>query len=413
MNARKNGLGTDPRKQILKAAQKAFSQKGSTDSSISKIASRAGVTDSIIYHYFKNKEDLLFYALADKFTDFEKDLRLHMEGIIDPVSKLGKMIWHHLYAIDLDPSDSQILTNLLIECRSNKNFYTHEGYATLKKYNNRMGQIIQQGIDEHLFSPDTNVSLTLNLIFGLLDEVSLSCFASREIEATLPDWPGIMNLVFAIIPGDAVQLHNTTGNKDKRILKAAVRVFAKKGYNASTMNEIANEANVGEGTLYLYFKNKEDILFSIPKKQLRRLKNSGGALFNIQHPIKKLRRFIRLLFTIFMEDRDFAKVFLLDIKLNKKFYKSPLYKDYIDYMSILESILEEGQEQGLFKESIVPRLFRSLVLGAFTYLAIQWTIVEKEKPIDMLQGIEEAVAMLCRCVVVDGSIVTELDSIYK
>ena len=155
------------------------------------------------------------------------------------------------------------------------------------------------------------------------------------------------------------------------------------------------------------------MLFSIPKKQLQRLKNSGGEVFNIHHPIKKLRRFIRLLFTIFMEDRDFVKVFLLDIKLNKKFYKSPLYKDYVDYMSILESILAEGQEQGLFKESIVPRLFRSLVLGAFAHLSIQWTIVKKEKSIDMLKEIEDAVAMLCRSVVVDGSIVTEVDSIYE
>ncbi|SDU57476.1 TetR/AcrR family transcriptional regulator [Desulfobacula phenolica] len=414
MKIKKKGMTASPRKQILKAVQKIISQKNLEDSSISEIAGRAGVTDSIIYHYFKNKEDLLFYALADKLTDVEKDLRFHLEGVLDPVSRLSKMIWHHLYVTDLNPDDSRTLKNLLIECRSNKNFYTHEGYNTLREYTRFMGQTIQQGVDENVFRPDINVNLILNLILGLLDEESLSCLASGEIKTTMPDFKGIMDLVFAIISSESVtSINNDDNNKKKRILKAAVQVFAQKGYNAATMNEIANIANVSEGTIYNYFKNKEDLLFSIPKKRLRRLKKSGEEMFDIQHPIKKLRRFIRLLFTIFMEDRDFTKVFLLEIKLNKKFYNSILYKDYIDYVSILESILKEGQKQGIFRYSVDPRLFRNMFIGAFTHLAIKWTILKKEEPIDMLKEIEKVVEMLCRSVVADNSIITKLNSIYK
>ena len=114
------------KKKILMAAQEIFSQKGLVDSSISEIAKKAKVADSIIYHYFKNKEDLLFSAVSDKLVDVKKDLNLHLEGILDPVSKLSKLIWHHLYLNDF--GTTRILKDLLFECRSNKNFYIHEGY---------------------------------------------------------------------------------------------------------------------------------------------------------------------------------------------------------------------------------------------------------------------------------------------
>ncbi len=409
MGARKKVLTSDRRKIILKAAQEAFSHKSLVDSSISEIAKRAGVTDSIIYHYFKNKEDLLFFALSDKLKTVEKDLKLHLEGILDPASKLSKIIWYHLYINDLSPGDTRILKDLLFECRSNKNFYLHEGYNTLREYTKFMSQILQQGVDENIFRPDINMILVRNLIFGLLDEESLSCLASKEIDSTLPDFSGIMDLIFAIILKDETLPVDNNENKEARILKAAVQVFSNKGYNTATISEIASAANVAEGTIYRYFDNKRDMLFSIPKKRFRGLRDSMGEIFHIQTPIRKLRRFIRLLFTTFMGDRNFLRVFLLDIKLNKNFYASPAYKNYVDYVSILETILEEGQEQGVFRKSINPRLFRNLFLGAFTHLATRWVILEKERPIDMMQGIEDILVLLCRSVVVDISVLKELE----
>jgi TetR/AcrR family transcriptional regulator, fatty acid metabolism regulator protein len=408
---RKILINNGRRKDILIAAQEIFSQKGLADSSISEIAKRAGIVDSIIYHYFKNKEDLLFYALADKLDSVEKELALHLEGILDPVSKLGKMIWYHLYINDLSPFQTRILKDLLFECRSNKNFYSHEGYQTLRKYIKVMSDILQQGVNENAFRSDINVVLVRNLIFGLLDEESLNRFASEEIMTTLPDFNGIMELVLAIVSkdkGSSVETL-TDENKQGRILKAALQVFADKGYNAATMSEIASVANVAEGTIYTYFENKNDLLFSIPKKRFRWLRNSMGEVFDIKDPLRKLRRFIRLLFTTFMGDRDFLRVFLLDIKLNRKFYVSDAYKDYVDFVSLLETILEEGQAKMIFKEKINKRLFRNLFLGGFTHLATRWVILEKAKPIDMMQDIEALVSLLCRSVVVDTAALKDIE----
>jgi TetR/AcrR family transcriptional regulator, fatty acid metabolism regulator protein len=411
MGARRKVLANDRRGSILRAAQEVFSQKGLADSNISEIAKKAGVVDSIIYHYFKNKEDLLFYSLADKLESVEKELALHLQGILAPGSKLGKMIWFHLYINDLSPMETRILKDLLFECRSNKNFYTHEGYRALRSYTKVMSNILQQGIDEKVFRSDLNVVLVRNLIFGLLDEESLNWYASMEIETTLPDFSGIMDLVMAIIAREEEPLNEafTYENKEARILRAALRVFADKGYNTSTMSEIANEANVAEGTIYTYFDNKSDLLFSIPRKRFKWLRDSMGEVFDIRNPIRKLRRFIRLLFTTFMGDRDFLRVFLLDIKLNKKFYVSPAYKDYLNFVSLLETILEEGQAQGIFKPNINRRLFRNLFLGGFTHLATRWVILEKAKPIDMMQDIEELVSLLCRSVVTEQTALSEIE----
>ena len=110
-----------------------------------------------------------------------------------------------------------------------------------------------------------------------------------------------------------------------------------------------------------------------------------------------------------MGDRDFLRVFLLDIKLNKKFYVSSAYKDYLNFVSLLESILEEGQLLGIFKPNINRRLFRNLFLGGFTHLATRWVILEKAKPIDMMQDIEELVSLLCRSVVMEKTALAEIE----
>ncbi|BBO91135.1 TetR/AcrR family transcriptional regulator [Desulfosarcina ovata] len=411
MGVKNKVLAANRRKDLLKSAQEIFSQKGLADANISDIARKANIADSIIYHYFINKEDLLFYALADKLDEVERELKLHLSGIRDPVSKLGKMIWHNLYINDLSPHETRVLKDLLFECRSNQNFYSHEGYQALRRYTKIMSDILQQGVNKKIFRSDVDLILVRNMIFGLLDEESLSRFSSQEIDSTLPDFDGIMDLVLSIISCEEAAAKEVVNddNKEARILKAAVQVFSEKGYNAATMAEIASTANVAEGTIYIYYPSKSDLLFSIPKRRFKWLCESRDEVFNIDCPIRKLRRFTRLLFTTFMGNRDFLRVFLLDIKLNKKFYVSSAYKDYIDYVSILEAILEEGKQRGIFKEKINNRLFRNLFLGTFAHLATRWVMLDNAKPIDMMKSIEDLVSLLCWSVVIDKTALQEIE----
>ena len=406
-------MDNDTRTRIISAAQEIFSNKGLADASVAEIAKKSGVVDSILYHYFKNKEDVLFYALGEKMIEVTRDLKLHLEGIEDPVSKLRKMIWYHLYINDLSPTDTRVLKNLLFECRANKNYYSHDGYKMLRDYTKIMLDTLQQGIDAHIFRIDLNIHLVRDLIFGVLDEEALSCFASHEIEKTLPDFEAIMDLVLPMIldgKKSEAALSMEKNNKEGRILKAAEEVFAEKGYHTATVSEIAVRAKVAEGTIYTYFDNKKELLFSIPKKRFQQFKKRMDEVFDVRDPLRKLHRFIRFQFTVFLSDRNFLKVFLLDTKLNREFYASDIYKEFLDYFSVLERIVEEGVEKGIFRKEINTRLFRNLFIGSLVHLTTRWFILANTKPIDMMQEIDEVISFLSRSVICKGGSISPTDT---
>ncbi len=394
-------LTTNRKEKIIQSAQEIFSEHGLADAKLSEIAKKAGVTDSIIYHYFKNKKDLLFYALSEKASQAGKELSFHLEGIIDPASRLGKMIWFHLYLNDVSPSELRVIKNLLFECRANKTFYSHEGYKPLHSYMKMMNDILQQGIDSKAFRKDLNITLVRTIIFGLLDEESLNSF-SHEVEEILSDFEGIMDLILAMISRDDNNNSDNLSNEEKKIekvLASAEQIFSKKGYRAATMAEIASVAGVAEGTIYSYFKNKQDLLFSLPKKRIEWLRNNMDEAFNIHDPLSKLYWFIRLFFRTFLSQPDFLKVFLLDIKLNRKFYESSAYAPYLYYISAVEPILEEGKKKDLIRKNVNTRIFRNLLVGAFIQLSTRWFILERASAKEMMLQWDDVVDLLCRAVI--------------
>lgn len=407
-------MGTNGKKQaILRAAQEVFSEKGLARSTISEIAKRANVVDSIIYHYFANKEDLLFCSIEELIEKSHNELLFHFKGIMGPVSHLGKMVWFHLYQNDFSSGDARILKNLLFECRSNKNFYDHDGYKALRHYAGVMIAVLKKGVKERYFRSDLEIGLVRDMIFGFLDEESLSCLAYQEIDETLPDFESIMALIMAMISVDTdsetapVNMNpeavtDTNGeakqNKKEKILAAAVSVFAQKGHRKSTMLEIAEKAGVAEGTIYEYFKNKEDLLYSIPKDQFLIYQAGLRYAFEPKGPLEKLRSFIIEYFRIFSTNHDFLMIFLCDVKLNKKFYNTEAFIAFMNTNEMLYEILNEGKEQGVFRSDLNNRVFRNLFLGSFSHLAIRWYVLKRVTPLEMMSEMAVVTRLLCQAV---------------
>src|SRR5208282_3796326 len=104
----------ETKQQILSAAEEVIYRKGMQESTISEIARRAGVTESVIYHHFKNKEDLLFSFIGIHMEEVLAKLEEQLEGIPEPTSRLSKMIWFHLRYNETHREYSRIL---LFECR--------------------------------------------------------------------------------------------------------------------------------------------------------------------------------------------------------------------------------------------------------------------------------------------------------
>ena len=142
--------------KILDAAEKIMSNKGLSNSSIAEIAKNAGVTDSVIYRFFKGKEDLLFSIAGTRMKDILKYLDEHLQGISDPESRLRKMIWFHLYYNDTYREYARLL---LLQCRSNKNFYQHNAYSLIRQYAGILLGILDDGFKRQDFRPDLNMRL--------------------------------------------------------------------------------------------------------------------------------------------------------------------------------------------------------------------------------------------------------------
>jgi len=384
-------------KMILDAAEEVMSEKGLQNSSIAEIAKKAGVADSLIYNYFNGKEDLLFSIPGRRMKEVLKNLAEQLQGIPDPVSRLSKMIWFHLYFNDTYRGYASLL---LLECRSNRNFYRHKAYGLIRQYAGIMIGILENGVEGQIFRSDVDMNLVRDIIFGVLDWEGLSCLASHETKETVSDLEDILNLILTII------IVNTKGThlelkKSSRIIRAAEVVFAEKGYSQATISEIAKQSNVSEGTIYEYFKNKDALLFSIPEQRFQEHIAQLDEIFELKTPLRKLRRFIRHHFYLYMTEPDFVKVFLLHIQLNQKFYGSQVYKTFQRYTKIITDVLEEGKKDGSIRTNVNARVFKNLFFGAFSHMALRWLILGEEAETDKMREIDEVVLYLSRAVATD------------
>ena len=333
-------MNTNTKMQILDAAEEVMSEKGLQNSSIAEIAKRAGVADSLIYNYFKGKEDLLFSIPGRRAEEVLNLLYQQLEGLLDPISRLSKMIWFNLHYNDTYREYARLL---LLECRSNINFYQHDAYIMIRKWAGVMRSILEDGVKKQIFRSDINVVLVRDIIFGVLDWEALNCLASREIDNGISDFENILDLILPMIKCQN-RSDNFRLNKSRRILQAAESVFAEKGYNQATISEIANLSGVSEGTIYEYFTNKEALLLSIPEQRFKEHIDRLDEIFQLKTPLRKLSRFIRYHFFLYMTEPNFLKVFLLHIQLNQRFYGTQLYKTFQQYTKIIADVLDEGKK---------------------------------------------------------------------
>lgn len=165
--------------------------------------------------------------------------------------------------------------------------------------------------------------------------------------------------------------------KDKRrlILDAAVEVFAQKGFHRSRVSDVARRAEIADGTIYLYFKSKEDILISIFEERMGEL--IAAARKEVQavaDPREKLRRFARFHVQNVESNRSLAAVFLVEIRLSNRFMKDYQPQRLKEYLDLIGEIVEEGQRSGVFREDANPIVVRRAFFGALDEVAMQWIL---------------------------------------
>jgi TetR/AcrR family fatty acid metabolism transcriptional regulator len=172
---------------------------------------------------------------------------------------------------------------------------------------------------------------------------------------------------------------NGSSGKRESILRAATRVFARNGYFNSKVADIAREAEVADGTVYLYFKSKEEILHSIFDQNMAEAIAAGRVLIEkIRDPGEKLRRIAMLHLERLGADRDLAVVFQVELRGSTKFMREFSAAGFAEYLGLLRQTFEEGQRSGVFRKNLNAKLVSKILFGALDEMATNW-IISKRK----------------------------------
>jgi len=181
--------------------------------------------------------------------------------------------------------------------------------------------------------------------------------------------------------------------KRSRILRAAIEVFASKGYFAARMTDVAAAAEVADGTLYLYFEGKEHLLMSIFDDVLGRfITRLDAELSDREDPIEKLSVMVRLHLETLGRDHALANVLQIETRHSRRFMSLFTRGKLGEYLNRVRDIIVEGQELGVFRGDISPGLATNLVFGAVDELVTSWLLAER--PGDLLRHHRPLVRML-------------------
>jgi len=177
--------------------------------------------------------------------------------------------------------------------------------------------------------------------------------------------------------------------KRQQIIQAAIEVFSKNGFQNSSISAIAKRANVAEGTIYQYFKNKEDLFFSIPAEKTKEFcKDLELHLEGITGAFNKIRKFIWYYLYFFQTNSEYARMLMLEMRVSKSFVKSKTSDSLKDFTNKALEIVKEGQEEGIIRKDVNIYLIRQLLLGILEHMVTRWLL--KGGKYDLMQFYNEA-----------------------
>src|SRR5262247_3769729 len=166
--------------------------------------------------------------------------------------------------------------------------------------------------------------------------------------------------------------------KHEAILRAAARVFARSGYFNAKVSDVARTAGVADGTVYLYFKNKDDLLTSIFGWAMGEfISRAKAELAGLEDPREKLRRFAHLHFLMLEQERDIAIVFQIELRQSTKFMEQFSTTYLAQYLQMLREIIEEGQQRGVFRKQMNSKVVAKFLFGALDEMATNWVLSRK------------------------------------
>ena len=167
----------------------------------------------------------------------------------------------------------------------------------------------------------------------------------------------------------------SSNDKRERILRGAIRVFARKGFYSTRVSEIAEAAGVADGTIYLYFKNKDDVLISIFEDRLdaliRVLKREIDKCESVE---EKIDTIVHLQLDLLETERDLAEVITVNLRQSSRLLKEYAAPKFEAYLEIIADVISEGQRSGVFRQDVHPMGTARALWGSLDGTLMTWAL---------------------------------------
>lgn len=188
--------------------------------------------------------------------------------------------------------------------------------------------------------------------------------------------------------------------KYQAILDAALEVFAAKGFYEAKVSEIARAAGVADGTIYLYFKNKDDLLISLFEAKLEEV-NAGlrAELANVAGPQQRIERVIRYHLRRASEHPSLTAFMTVELRRSQKFMRSHAKAQLAAYLGQWEAIIEDGKAQGIFRADVGTGILKNLLFGALDHATMLWVNNPHRQTKDLDEVGDHLIALINRAVI--------------
>lgn len=189
---------------------------------------------------------------------------------------------------------------------------------------------------------------------------------------------------------------NGTSDKHQRILDAAIEVIAEHGFFHSRVSEIADRAGVADGTIYLYFKNKDELLMAAIDSAFHRfIRRAQAVIAEISDPSEKLRRMAYLHLEGLGTNRNLAIVFQTELRHSAKFLGQFSHNLMVEYFDLIKSVLRDGQASGAFRADMSITIAAHCFFGAVDEIVTTWILSDRERDRDHhLSSLTDAVVSI-------------------
>ncbi|HZG81009.1 MAG TPA: TetR/AcrR family transcriptional regulator [Brevibacillus sp.] len=166
-----------------------------------------------------------------------------------------------------------------------------------------------------------------------------------------------------------------TGEKYQAIIDAAVRVIARQGYHNAQVSKIAKEAKVADGTIYLYFENKDDILISLFNEKMGNfIETCRERISEATSAEQKLFVLVHAHFSQLSQDHELAMVTQIELRQSNPIISEGIGNVMKQYFTLIDEVIREGMESGMFRPDLDVRLARKMIFGTLDEVTTAWVM---------------------------------------